>query len=387
MKMRLACISLAFALLSTRTAHAAEPTPADTPMVVIISSDSDEISGRIAAELQSAGISVSTRSATPGAVERILRENGASDDDVVIRVMNDRIEIWLVRGDGLHFAEGLTRGNGSHDDEDASLQSAERVRARFLFAPRHRVVRMSEPDARPPGGRIETVASLGVMFTPSFGGDPSAACGRSCSSPVGVGERFAASVGFRARSGWGAALEAGYGSMTKSYLGRSASAEPVGFESNLGTSNDSITLEGPTAGATVSWQRGARVRGSVAVGAGIMAAKWSSVREATLSTSGGTTYVTSGLTERSSMFAPYVAPEARVSYRVWDTVSMHVGLRAMAMFGLDRARSEGTSQFHAGTCPNMDSNACQGLAHLRSESVFASAIVAGGPFAGATAEF
>ena len=195
----------------------------------------------------------------------------------------------LVAVDGVEVGQGIWSGNlrcGGHRIDVTADGFVTQQKVVSLSEEREGVEAIAlerDPQYNKIPSRIITGGSMDLLFA-STGGDPSSACTGICSSGLGLGGMFSAYGGYRFGSGIGAALTAGYMFMQKSYTGRAAVAEPVGFPVNQGTSNDSISLRGPHIGISASYERGEKWKYGFKLSGGVVLATWSSTRDATLTT-------------------------------------------------------------------------------------------------------
>lgn len=163
--------------------------------------------------------------------------------------------------------------------------------------------------------------------------------GGSASLPIGFIGR--GHVGYELPSGLGFSLDAGYLYLARSVDGRETVLRPVGKPEARGTANDKISLKGLVVGASAQLHRntfGEKIPLLLRFGMGVFVANANDRRSGDFTPAGAPTL--SVATTRTSTDVPYlyVAPEARVGYRLGDRVEISFGVEVMIMVGLGDAR-------------------------------------------------
>jgi len=203
----------------------------------------------------------------------------------------------------------------------------------------------------------------------------------SASFPLGVVGR--AHVGYEVPSGVGVALDAGYLYLARDVSGRDTMLRPVGKAEARGVADDELSLRGLLIGASAHLHRnqpfGEKMPLLLRVGLGVLLGSASDRRTGAFTPAGGTlTPVAASRTTDDAAFL-YVAPEARLGYRIGERLELSAGLELMVLVGLSKARwdTQGSSVLLGN----------QGLAGYDNQTLVGSTLLLVNPGVGARYEF
>jgi hypothetical protein len=196
--------------------------------------------------------------------------------------------------------------------------------------------------------------------------------------PFGFAATFHA--GYELRSGLGFSLDAGYLLFAQKLEGRPSVLRPVGKPDNPGTSDDAITVRGPTLGAAAFLHLGKKVPFGARLGAGALLATASDRRTGTFNPNDPTqAYPVGPFREAPSASYFYLAPELRVGVRMGGHFEAFVGVRGLILIGLQDPRWTNQTQVVAG--------ANQGLSRFEEQSIVGKTAVVLAPGLGLRADF
>ncbi|MBX3190368.1 MAG: PEGA domain-containing protein [Labilithrix sp.] len=289
--------------------------------------------------------------------------------------------------DGVAVGSGLWDGRlrkGRHKIEVAQSGFLPQTRELDLTPGRaERLAVALERDPDSPLWRAEKPNRIYAEIAPSFpialvlGGET--ADGGDASFPLGVTGR--AHVGYELRSGVGFGLAAGYLYLARTVEDRPSVLRPVGKPEAPGTADDRLSLKGLLIGASAHLHRntfGEKVPLLLRVGVGALLANVNDRRSGDFTVPGGASIPV--VTARTSVDVPYLylAPEARVGYRIADRIELTAGVEVMVMVALEEARWEPQNAVILGN---------QGLAGYDSGTIFGSTLLLVNPGVGARFDF
>lgn len=275
--------------------------------------------------------------------------------------------------DGVVVGAGLWDGRlrrGRHKVEIAQLG----------FVPQERVLDLSpgqperlaiglERDPSSPLWRIDKPPRVYAELAPAFpvalalGGDVAAS--GSASFPVGVTGKVHA--GYELRSGIGFGVDVGYMYLTRDVTDRPEVLRPVGKADSLGTASDTLSMRGLLVGGSAHLHKGEKFTWLARIGVGVMLGNGSDRRSGEGFSQPGGPAVTVETTKTSTDVSYlYVAPEARVGYRIGKRAEIAVGAEVAVMVALKQARWDPQKAVVVGS---------QGLATYRDESLFGSTLL------------
>ncbi len=289
--------------------------------------------------------------------------------------------------DGIVVGNGVWDGRlrkGRHKVEVAQIGFVPQVK-NLDVAPgaQQRVAVVLERDPDSPLWQAQKKPRIFAELVPSFplallvGGDVSDS--GSASLPLGFIGR--AHVGYELVSGLGFVLDAGYMYIARTVEGRSSTLRPVGKPEARGTARDKLSLKGLLVGGSVQLHRntfGEKTPLLLRVGLGALLANANDRRSGEFAPAGGPAIAVD--TARTSADVPYlyIAPEARVGYRIGDRIELSAGVEIMVMVALKQARWDSQNGVVLGN---------QGLAAYDSQSLFGSTLLLVNPGVGARFDF
>lgn len=247
--------------------------------------------------------------------------------------------------------DGVVVGNGVWDGRLRKGRHKIEV-AQAGFVPQERVVDLApekperlsialERDPSSPLWRAQRGPRIFVELAPSFplalvlGGE--VADSGSASFPLGVNGR--AHAGYELPSGLGFGLDAGYMYLTRVINDRDEILLPVGKPEARGTARDHTTLRGLLLGGSVHLHQGEKMPLTLRVGVGALLANATDRRTAEMPDGPGGPIVNVAPTKSSAdLVFLYVAPEARLGYRIASNIEVSAGVDVMLMVGLGEAR-------------------------------------------------
>jgi hypothetical protein len=178
--------------------------------------------------------------------------------------------------------------------------------------------------------RLFAEASVGVTYTPFYGGTANDECHPGCSKKLTVGASAIARVGYRLGSGLGFSIDIGYLRLQDKVSNRTTSTVHPTGQSDTGTANDTLRVEGLTLGGSAVWLGKGRFPIHLRLGLGAMLA---TVAKDHLSYSSNlmSTY---GIDEILSAHTGYVyvAPDVRIGMVVGDRFELEFGVAALVAF-------------------------------------------------------
>ncbi len=182
--------------------------------------------------------------------------------------------------------------------------------------------------------RIVLDVDLGVALAPSFGGELGDACD-DCSGGPAIGGRGVLRAGYQFGFGLGVYLDAGYLGLYQKRAGRSGTIFDV-TRSGLrdeGHFDDELVYQALMVGAAAAYHGGDALRWQVRLGVGALVGTLADRRTGTFDSAAGS-YTLAPYVEHHAAHFLYVAPEARIGYRVADPVELSVGVSGMIALNL-----------------------------------------------------
>ena len=289
--------------------------------------------------------------------------------------------------DGVVVGNGLWDGRlrkGRHKIEVAQAGFLPQLRTLDLPAAAHeRLAVQLERDPDSPLWQAQKKPIIFAELDGSFplallvGGDVSGS--GSASFPLGVVAR--AHVGYELPSGLGFGLAAGYLYFARDVDDRQTTIRPVGKAEAPGTANDKLSLKGLLLGGSAHLHRstfGEKMPLLLRVGVGAFLASATDRRSGEFTPAGGMPLQVD--TAKTSVDVPhiYIAPEARVGYRLSDRFELSAGVEVMVLVALKEARWDTTNGVVLGN---------QGLAGYDSQSLFGGTLLLVNPGVGARFDF
>lgn len=206
-------------------------------------------------------------------------------------------------------------------------------------------------ERRPP--RLFVEAAMSLLFAPTLGGDGSN-CEGDCETGRTWGGHPNIRAGYQFGAGLGFAAEAGYLWLGASSTRRALQLETVPAGSPLeGTVSEDLRLRALTLGAVVSYQQGETWPWLVGLGAGVALGSMLVEREGK-TTDSGTALALPSLSESLDARYAYVAPEARIGYRVLDRLELGIGLRPIVLVALKQPEWASGKELPAGSLGLVD---------------------------------
>jgi hypothetical protein len=289
--------------------------------------------------------------------------------------------------DGVVVGSGVWDGRlrkGRHKVEVAQAGFVPQERTMDLSpAKPERIMVSLERDPNSPLWRAQRGPRIFVEIAPSFplalvlGGE--VADSGSSSFPLGVNGR--AHAGYETVSGLGFGIDAGYLYLTRVINDREETMRPVGKPEARGTARDQTTLKGLLLGGSVHLRQGSeKMPLTLRVGVGALLANATDRRTAQMPDGpGGPTVDVAATKSSADLVFLYVAPEARLGYRITSNIELSAGVDVMLMVGLGDAKWALSQTAVLGR---------QGLASYAEErSLFGSTLLLVNPGVGARFEF
>jgi len=249
--------------------------------------------------------------------------------------------------DGVVVGSGLWDGRlrkGRHTIEIAQSGFLPQKREIDLAAGRsERLAVQLERDPDSPLWQEKKKPHIFVEVAPSFplalalGGEVADA--GSASFPLGFVGR--GHVGYELPTGVGFALDAGYLHLARNVDDRETVIRPVGKPEARGTASDKISLKGLVVGGSAQLHRsafGEKIPLLLRLGVGAFIANANDRRSGDFAPAGGNPVAVATTRTSADLAYLYVAPEARVGYRIADRVEISFGVEVMIMVGLSNAR-------------------------------------------------
>ena len=202
----------------------------------------------------------------------------------------------------------------------------------------------------------------------------------SASFPLGITAR--AHVGYELPNGLGFGLAAGYLYIARDVDGRPTSITPVGKPAAPGTASDKLSLKGLLVGGSAQLHRstfGPKVPLLLRIGVGALLGSVTDRRSGDFAP-GGMPPPVHVDTAKTSVDVPhlYIAPEARVGYRLGERIEISAGVEVMVLVALKEARWDPTSGVVLGN---------QGLAGYESQPLLGTTLFLVNPGVGARFDF
>lgn len=249
--------------------------------------------------------------------------------------------------DGVVVGSGLWDGRlrkGRHTIEIAQSGFIPQKREIDLGAGKsERLAVQLERDPDSPLWQEKKKPHIFVEVAPSFplalalGGE--VADSGSASFPLGFVGR--GHVGYELPSGVGFGIDAGYLYLARSIDDRETVIRPVGKPEARGTANDKVSLKGLLVGASAQLHRntfGEKFPLLLRLGIGAFIANANDRRSGDFTPAGAPPISVATTRTSADLAYLYVAPEARVGYRLADRVEISFGVEVMIMVGLSNAR-------------------------------------------------
>jgi hypothetical protein len=205
-----------------------------------------------------------------------------------------------------------------------------------------------------------------------LGGDVGGATGL----PLGAAGRV--HVGYELRSGLGLGLDAGYMYVASSSGARDSVLRPVGKPAVTGTVTDKLSLKGLLVGAAAHLHKGEKFPFLLRLGVGALLGNTNDRRSGDFALAGQPPLAIENARTATDVSYLYVAPEARIGYRIADRVELSVGVDVMLMVALKEARWDPNSAVVLGN---------QGLATYPDESLVGTTVLVVNPGIGARFDF
>lgn len=250
--------------------------------------------------------------------------------------------------DGVVVGSGVWEGRlrkGSHTVEVGRAGFLPLRRAVSLAAgAEERVSLTLERDPDSPIWQVKRPARVFAELAPTlpiglvFGGDVSGT--GDASIPLGIAGRI--HVGYELPSGIGFAFDAGYMHLGRSVDDRATVLRPVGKPDAPGTASDALSLRGLLLGGSAHLHRASPFGEDLPllfrVGLGVLLGSANDERSGTFSAAGQPPLpvATTRTTDQTAYL--YVAPEARLGYRLTERLELSAGVELMLMVGLSRTR-------------------------------------------------
>jgi hypothetical protein len=289
--------------------------------------------------------------------------------------------------DGVVVGNGVWDGRlrkGRHKIEVAQAGFLPQGRTLDLPATAHE--RLAVQLERDPDSPLWQAQKKPLIFVELGGGFPLALLlggdvtdSGSASFPLGIVGR--AHVGYELPTGLGFGLAAGYLYLARDVDDRQTLIHPVGKPDAPGTASDKLSLKGLLLGGTAHLHRntfGERFPLLLRVGVGAFLASATDRRSGDFTPAGGTSLHVD--TAKTSVAVPhlYIAPEARVGYRLGSRLELSAGVEVMVLVALEQARWDRTNGVVLGN---------QGLAGYDSQALFGSTVLLVNPGVGARFDF
>jgi hypothetical protein len=180
-----------------------------------------------------------------------------------------------------------------------------------------------------------------AAIIPSLGGDI-AGCSGSCSHGLGLGPLVMLQGAYEFGSGLGLGVTAGYLNAAQSVSGRQATLTEIGGMQTQLAVNDTLRLSGVLVGASAGYHLDLVTPLLFRLGAGALIGSLSDVR------TGAFQQATSGapsVSDSPQAVSFYVAPEARIGFKLGSHVELNVGVAGLVLVGLVQpAWSNGSGQ-------------------------------------------
>ncbi len=276
--------------------------------------------------------------------------------------------------DGVGVGSGLWDGRlrrGRHTVEVAQQGFLPRSQTVELSPGKaERLAVLLERDPNSPLWRAERVPRIFAELVPSFplalllGGD--VADSGSASVPLGVTGR--AHLGYQLPTGLAISIDAGYMYIGRMIEDRDTVLRPVGKAESRGLATDRLSLRGLLLGAsaqTIKEPLGPKMPVVFRLGVGAFIASARDGRSGTFAAPEGAVNVTPVRTSTDVVYL-YVAPEARIGYRLSDHVMVSAGAELLVMVAFKEPQWDTRSGAVLGS---------QGLASYPAQSFFGSTML------------
>jgi len=183
--------------------------------------------------------------------------------------------------------------------------------------------------------RLFVAVDTYFALTPSFGGDVAGTCSAPCTKPPGVGLLALGRFGRRFVSGFMLNVDAGYLLLTQKVTGRATTALVTGGTSDQGNADDSLRFSALVLGASGGVRLGSSVPVTLRFGSGILLGTLRDARTATFKTnqSPSVSYLFQA-TDSPPVFSLYVAPEARVAWKLGGHLELSLGVQALVVVAM-----------------------------------------------------
>ncbi len=181
----------------------------------------------------------------------------------------------------------------------------------------------------------------------AFGGDVRDGCTGGCTAKIPFGLGFTVHGGYETASGFAFALDAGYLLLSAGTTSRATALFPKGLAPDNGTTDDLLALRGVRVGPSVAYRLGEEIPVTFRVGAGVFFGTAEDGRTGTFATADGTSFPVS-VSESSRAVYAYLAPEARVGFRIWSRLEANAGVALLVLGALDRPTWVDKQRVHVG---------------------------------------
>jgi hypothetical protein len=189
----------------------------------------------------------------------------------------------------------------------------------------------------------------GFAVVPSLGGDIAGGCSGDCSRGFGFGGMALAQGGYELGWGLGFSLAAGYFVAVQSVDKRDASITPVGLSARPGTLDDSLRIDGPVVGATVSYRFGDRFPVGIRLGAGALISRVRDERSGAFTARDETLFQSDAVASRASATFGYAAPEIYFGARLGRKLELGGSLAGLLLFAASQPRWDSSIETSAGS--------------------------------------
>ncbi len=201
---------------------------------------------------------------------------------------------------------------------------------------------------KPARWTIDGNASL--VLAPTLGGDVADRCGDGCINPIGLGGLILVNGSYELGSGLGFGIELGYYIGTKEVEKREAELTPNGMTTaNAGWATDSLRLSAFLAGATAGYHFGEQVPVTLRVGAGVLYGQLRDERNGHFTAQHGGEFDAFPVVDFPTATYVYIAPAARVGYRLTENLELSAQLQALLLVALAQPKWDPNIEVAAAT--------------------------------------
>jgi hypothetical protein len=250
----------------------------------------------------------------------------------------------LVSIDGVVVGHGAWEGklrSGAHVVEVAADGFVPARREAALLASERTHLEIAlERDATSPlwgarhPGRVFAEVDAGLGAGLLFGGAVRTACTGPCSAHVPLGPSITLHAGYAFASGLAIGLDGGLLALAAGTSGRATPLYPKGLAADSGTADDAIYLRGARVGPSAAYRFDAAWPVTLRLGAGVFVGSAGDARTGAFTTAAGEPFTVSVSESARALYA-YVAPEARVAWRITDRLDVSAGLSLIFLAAID----------------------------------------------------